>query len=113
MSNCSLCNRVNIRGFDMNMFAPKEFYDFMSKLITKVSIRNAIPVGVSILIRDFVFNFPNLYIILEWIAFRGYSRWDPFRFDGVFTRIICVSCYEKKDTHRSKSKGKRPFNILV
>jgi hypothetical protein len=109
-TNCSWCQRKGIRGIEKNIFTPKEFYDFLCELITRVSISNGIPIGVSILIKDFIFDLPHLYIILEWIAFRGYRRWDPDRFNNIFTETICIDCHQH-NTH-CISKSIKPFNIV-
>ena len=101
-SNCSRCERKGVGRIVKNIFTPKEFYDLLGELITRVSISIGIPVGVSILIKDFVFDIPDSYIILDWMAFRRYRRWDPERFNNIFTETICIDCHQ----HPARGKYK-------
>ena len=101
-SNCSRCEREGVGRIVKNIFTPKEFYDLLGELITRVSISIGIPVGVSILIKDFVFDIPDSYIILDWMAFRRYRRWDPERFNNIFTETICIDCHQ----HPARGKYK-------
>ena len=120
---CDWCDRLIWRGHKMNLFAPHEFTGFIRDLLTRISIRKRIPIGVSILISKFLFKPTRLYCMDNDIAsqpFRLVWNWGggdqstSSHHEVRGKEAICLNCYHQQTyTTRSGRASKKPINQII
>jgi len=138
MTYCDWCNEIINRGDQVNIFAPNEFTGFLRDLLTRITARATIPIGVSILISKFIFKPPQQYYIsdrssLVWPASPWIRRVDlPAKDDVlhpdeyyprnyypashvIFTKeSICLDCCGKQQyVTRSGRISIKPYNKII
>ena len=126
-TDCDWCGKTVNHGDQINLFTPKQFTGFLRDLLTRIMISRQIPIGVSILISEFLFRPSQQYYIDNDQASQPFRLmypvepmliWEAYIMSDrnllKYGESICLDCCGKQQyVTRFGRVSTKPYNKMV